>query len=75
VHVLGNGVLRRPDVQHWFTHPGGESSTFDLLALKRVRCPTIALGGEDDPMHPIESQADISAALPRDLVRFERFAN
>ena len=33
------------------------------------------LGGEDDPMHPIESQADIAAALPPHLVQFERFAN
>jgi proline iminopeptidase len=33
------------------------------------------LGGEDDPMHPIESQADIAAALPGRLMQFERFAN
>ena len=32
------------------------------------------MGGEDDPMLPIESQADIAAALPAHLVRFERFA-
>jgi len=31
--------------------------------------------GEDDPMHPIESQADIAAALPPSLVQFERFAD
>jgi pimeloyl-ACP methyl ester carboxylesterase len=31
-------------------------------------------GGEDDPIHPIESQADIAAALPPHLVQFERFA-
>jgi pimeloyl-ACP methyl ester carboxylesterase len=30
--------------------------------------------GEDDPMTPIECQADIAAALPAHLVRFERFA-
>ena len=33
------------------------------------------MGGDDDPMHPIESQADIAAALPAHLVQFERFAN
>lgn len=33
------------------------------------------MGGEDDPMTPIECQADIVAALPAHLVRFERFAN
>jgi proline iminopeptidase len=43
--------------------------------LHRIRCPTLVLGGEDDPIHPIESQADIAAALPSHLVQFERFAN
>ncbi len=43
--------------------------------LGRIQCPTLVLGGEDDPIHTIESQADIAAALPAHLVRFERFAN
>ena len=43
--------------------------------LDRIQCPTLVRGGEDDPIHPIESQADIAAALPPDLVQFERFAN
>ena len=43
--------------------------------LHRIQCPTLVLGGEDDPIHPIESQADIAAALPPHLVQFERFAN
>jgi proline iminopeptidase len=33
------------------------------------------MGGEDDPMTPIECQVDIVAALPSHLVRFERFAD
>jgi pimeloyl-ACP methyl ester carboxylesterase len=33
------------------------------------------MGGEDDPMTPIEAQVDIAAALPKHLVRFERFAD
>jgi proline iminopeptidase len=33
------------------------------------------LGGELDPVCPIEQQAEIAAALPREHVRFERFAN
>ena len=41
----------------------------------RIRCPTLVPGGEDDPMHSIESQADIAAALPANLVQFERFAD
>ena len=38
-----------------------------------MRCPTLVLGGEDDPICPIDDQADIAAALPRELVRFARF--
>jgi proline iminopeptidase len=54
---------------------GGEDQTFDLLPeLAKVRCPTLVIGGEEDPICPIDDQADIAAALPRPLVRFERFA-
>jgi len=61
-------------VAQWFTRPGGEAHTFNLFPdLSRVQCPTLVLGGEDDPMTPIECQADIAAALPAHLVRFERF--
>jgi proline iminopeptidase len=69
-------AINRPEVLHWFTRPGGESRRFDFFPdLHRIRCPTLILGGEDDPIHPIESQADIAAALPADLVQFERFAD
>ena len=74
-----NGARRaisRSEVQRWFTKPGGESHTFDMFPdLHRIQCPTLVLGGEDDPIHPIESQADIAAALPPHLVQFERFEN
>jgi pimeloyl-ACP methyl ester carboxylesterase len=74
---MARRAISRPEVAlHWFAKPGGESDTFDMLPdLERIRCPTLLLGGEDDPMHPIESQADIAAALPAHLVRFERFAD
>jgi hypothetical protein len=41
--------------------------------LARVECPTLVMGGEEDPMTPIECQADIVAALPPHLVEFVRF--
>jgi proline iminopeptidase len=67
-------AIRRPEVTHWFTRPGGEGQTFNLFPdLAKVQCPTLVLGGEDDPMVPIECQVDIAAALPKHLVRFERF--
>jgi pimeloyl-ACP methyl ester carboxylesterase len=53
-----------------------EGRTFDLFpARSRIQCPTLVLRGEDDPMIPIEAQEDIAAALPKPLVRFERFPN
>jgi proline iminopeptidase len=58
-----------------FHFGGGEDTRFDLLPeLAKVRCPTLVLGGEDDPICPIDDQADIAAALPVELARFERFA-
>jgi proline iminopeptidase len=53
---------------------GGEGRTMNLLpGLANVRCPTLVLGGELDPVCPIEMQEEIAAALPREHVRFERF--
>jgi len=72
---VGRRAIRHAEVTHWFTRPGGEGHTFNLVPeLSRVQCPTLVLGGEDDPMTPIECQAEIAAALPAHLVRFERFA-
>jgi proline iminopeptidase len=59
-----------------FLGPGGEGLTFDMLAdLARIQCPTLVIGGEDDPITPIESQEDIARAIPQHLVRFERVPN
>jgi len=64
----------RPEVNLWFTRPDGEGRRYDLRpALSRVQCPTLVMGGEEDPMTPIICQEEIAAALPRHLVRFERF--
>jgi pimeloyl-ACP methyl ester carboxylesterase len=73
---MARRAVNRSEVLQWFTRPGGESHTFNMLAdLHRIQCSTLVLGGEDDPIHPIESQADIAAALPAHLVQFERFEN
>lgn len=45
-----------------------------LPGLARAACPVLVMGGEDDPVTPIEDQHDIAAALPPQWVRFERFA-
>jgi proline iminopeptidase len=74
---MARRAINRPEVAlHWIAKPGGESDTFNMFPeLDRIRCPTLVIGGEDDPMHPIESQADLAAALPPSLVQFERFAD
>jgi proline iminopeptidase len=73
--AMGRVIIRQDVLQH-FTRPEGESRSFDMLAdLSRIACPTLVMGGEDDPMTPIEAQIDIAAALPRHLVRFERFSD
>ncbi len=65
----------RPEVNLWFTRPDGEGRAYDFRpALARVQCPTLVMGGEEDPMTPIVCQEEIAAALPPHLVRFERFA-
>lgn len=72
--AVAHRTVRRPEVTRWFTQPGGEFHTFNFFPeLSRVQCPTLVLGGDDDPMTPIECQIDLAAALPAHLVRFERF--
>jgi proline iminopeptidase len=67
-------TIVHPEVHLWFTRSNGEGRTFNLLPmLQRVQCPTLVLGGEEDPMIPIACQEEIVAALPAHLVRFERF--
>ncbi len=72
-----DGMRRaRVNVELMLHFLGGEGRTMNLLpGLANVRCPTLVLGGELDPVCPIELQAEIAAALPREHVRFERFAS
>jgi proline iminopeptidase len=73
---MARRAISRSEALQWFTRPGGESHTFNMFPdMGRICCPTLVMGGEDDPIHPIESQADIAAALPPHLVQFERFPN
>jgi pimeloyl-ACP methyl ester carboxylesterase len=52
----------------------GELRTFDYRAeLGKIRCPTLVLAGELDPITTVDDAEDIVAALPPELVRFERF--
>jgi pimeloyl-ACP methyl ester carboxylesterase len=67
-------TVRNPAVADFFF--GGELKTLDLLShLTAVRCPTLVIGGEDDPVVTIEDLEATAAALPAHLVRCERIAN
>jgi len=68
---MRRSVLRVEVLFHFFRH---EWPGFDFLPeLSRIQCPTLVLGGEEDPTTPIEDQEDIAAAIRSDLVEFHRF--
>jgi pimeloyl-ACP methyl ester carboxylesterase len=68
--IVNNNV-----VMH-FNGTNGDHHTMDFRsALAKVRCPTLVMAGERDPITPIAFSEEIVAALPPHLVRFERFAN
>jgi pimeloyl-ACP methyl ester carboxylesterase len=63
------------EVVPFFERPGGEGAVFDLFTeIAAIRCPTLVIGGEEDPITPISEQKKIADALPAALSRFERFA-
>jgi pimeloyl-ACP methyl ester carboxylesterase len=54
--------------------PGAVLRDVDLAGdLGSVRCPTLVVAGDLDPWGGVEAANEIVSALPRDLVRFERF--
>jgi pimeloyl-ACP methyl ester carboxylesterase len=70
-------VMRRAvvDLETTIAFFRGEWRTFDFLpVLSRVRCPTLVMSGDADPITPFEDGEELAAALPASVVRFERFA-
>ncbi|HUK94689.1 MAG TPA: alpha/beta fold hydrolase [Gaiellaceae bacterium] len=56
-------VLLKPEVGFHFFR--GEGFTFDWLGdLHRVRCPTLILAGELDPITPVADHEDLAAGIP-----------
>lgn len=56
--------------------PGAAMRDMNLLpGLAAVRCPTMVIAGEIDPICPIEAMHDVVDALPSELVRFEPMPN
>ncbi len=72
---VGRAISKDPVAMH-FSGPGNEAETLDFRhALATVRCPTLVLAGEQDPITPIAFSEVIAASLPQHLVRFMRFEN
>jgi pimeloyl-ACP methyl ester carboxylesterase len=65
--VLARVRLKLEVGNHFFRNEGFE---VDLLPeLPRIRCPTLVLGGELDPITPVADSEDIAAAIPQAEVR------
>jgi pimeloyl-ACP methyl ester carboxylesterase len=65
--VLGRVRLKLEVGNAWFR---SEGLALDLLPeLPAIRCPTLVLGGELDPICPVADSEDIAAAIPGAEVR------
>lgn len=69
-------TVRNDDVALHFAGPERESSRLDFrAALAGVRCPTLVLAGDVDPITPVQRGRLIAESLPPHLVRYEEFPN
>jgi pimeloyl-ACP methyl ester carboxylesterase len=69
-------TVRNDAVALHFAGPDRETARLDFReALGRVRCPTLVIAGEDDPITPVSRSETIARCLPPHLVRFERVAD
>ncbi len=69
------GISTPEPLTHFYAL-GGEGHRFDFRpVLGRIACPTLVLGGEEDPICPIADSEDIVSALPPHLCAFRRFPN
>jgi pimeloyl-ACP methyl ester carboxylesterase len=67
-------AVRNPEMLLVFIED--ELQTLDLTRqLRQIKCPTLVLAGEDDPITPVGDAEEIAAALQPGLVQFERFSN
>lgn len=67
-------AVRNPDMRLVFFE--AELQRLDLLRqLHRIKCPTLIVAGEDDPITPLADMEDIAAAMQPGPVRLVRFAD
>jgi pimeloyl-ACP methyl ester carboxylesterase len=65
--VIARTRLKLEVGNHFFRNEGFEVDLFPELA--NIRCPTLVLGGELDPITPVADAEDIAAAIPQAEVR------
>lgn len=66
--VLARAITRE-EVARFYN--GGEARTCNLLPdLRNVKCPTLVMGGTDDPITTIDDALDIVRALPAETTTF-----
>ena len=70
-HGMSRSIVNIDVLLHFFANEYLETNL--LPGLEKIGCPTLVLGGEDDPTTPIEDQVDIAAAVPAEHVEFHRF--
>jgi pimeloyl-ACP methyl ester carboxylesterase len=67
-------AVRNPAMRLVFVEE--ELRRLDLMPrLNQIRCPTLIVAGEDDPITPVEDIEEMAAAMRPEVVRLERFAN
>jgi proline-specific peptidase len=63
-------AIMRFEVYRHFSLPGGEIRTMDFrAALRKVSCPVLVVGGEDDPITPPALAREIATSLPNAELR------
>ncbi len=65
--VLARAQLKLEVGNHFFRNEGFDVDLFPELS--NIRCPTLVLGGELDPITPVADAQDIAAAIPQAEVR------
>src|ERR1051326_7092850 len=65
--VIARTRLKMEVGNHFFRNEGFDVDLFPELA--NIRCPTLVLGGELDPITPVADSEDIAAAIPQAEVR------
>jgi proline iminopeptidase len=67
-------AVKNPEMLLVFVEDELKSSAV-IERLRLIKCPTLVLAGEEDPITPVEDAEEIVAALPANLRQFHRFKN